>query len=96
MLVLRIPHNFFMTPSCLQDGFDSLDDFICYSYAPRVTASLIQESNSVLKRITFPPSALQVPGLYRLLYFSDNSGSVLGMSNVFKAVSRGSRSYDGF
>ncbi|XP_067010509.1 inositol polyphosphate 5-phosphatase K isoform X2 [Anabrus simplex] len=71
-----------------KDGFTSLDDYVCYVYAPRALVMATPTSNSHHKRVNFPDTALRAPGRYRLLYFSHNSGSVLGMSQPFDVLNR--------
>ncbi|KAI5717098.1 hypothetical protein M8J77_000120 [Diaphorina citri] len=47
--------------------------------------------------IPFPDSAIRRPGFYRLVYFTNRTTDVLGISNAFKAVDSGSsldRSYN--
>lgn len=70
----------------LQDGFTSLDDYLCYVYAARSTLS--GNSNCRVKKVDFPDTAVREVGPYRLLYFSHNSGSVLGMSEAFGVCRR--------
>jgi hypothetical protein len=70
----------------LQEGFTSLDDYLCYVYAARVAVS--GNGNSRVKKVVFPDTAVRAPGTYRLLYFSYNSGSVLGMSEAFEVCHR--------
>ncbi|KAK7863761.1 hypothetical protein R5R35_011162 [Gryllus longicercus] len=69
-----------------KDGFTSLDDYLSYVYAPRATPGTANRSET--RRVTFPDTALRAPGRYCLLYFSHNSGSVLGMSNPFDVLCR--------
>ncbi|KAJ9598186.1 hypothetical protein L9F63_011124 [Diploptera punctata] len=69
-----------------KDGFSSLEDYLCYVYA--VKSSVSGNGNSRVKQVIFPDTAVRAPGPYRLLYFSHNSGSVLGMSDVFQVVQR--------
>ncbi|XP_046992841.1 phosphatidylinositol 4,5-bisphosphate 5-phosphatase A-like [Schistocerca americana] len=70
-----------------KDGFTSLDDYICYSYAPRMTVAVRSDDGSQVKKITFPVCTLRTTGLHRLVYFGSNSGSILGMSQVFEIKS---------
>ncbi|XP_069704988.1 inositol polyphosphate 5-phosphatase K-like isoform X2 [Periplaneta americana] len=69
-----------------KDEFSSLDDYLCYVYAMRGAAG--GNSNSRVKKVVFPDTAVRATGPYRLLYFSHNSGSVLGMSEAFEVRSR--------
>ncbi|PNF32338.1 Inositol polyphosphate 5-phosphatase K [Cryptotermes secundus] len=69
-----------------KDGFTSLDDYLCYVYAARSTVS--GNSNCRVKKVDFPDTAVREVGPYRLLYFSHNSGSVLGMSEAFEVCRR--------
>ncbi|KDR07202.1 phosphatidylinositol 4,5-bisphosphate 5-phosphatase A-like isoform X2 [Zootermopsis nevadensis] len=69
-----------------RDGFTSLDDYLCYVYAAR--GSVSGNRNSMVKKVVFPDTAVRVTGPYRLLYFSHNSGCVLGMSEAFEVGCR--------
>lgn len=71
---------------CFQEGFASLDDYLCYVYAARGTVS--GNGNSRVKKVVFPDTAVRETGAYHLLYFSYNSGSVLGMSEAFEVCRR--------
>nr|CAD7257915.1 unnamed protein product [Timema shepardi] len=70
-----------------KDGFTSLEEYLCYVYAMRGTNNT-NTARSRVKSVVFPITAVRTPGQYRLLYFSNNSGSVLGMSEAFRAVNR--------
>nr|CAD7587231.1 unnamed protein product [Timema genevievae] len=70
-----------------KDGFTSLEEYLCYVYAMRGTNNT-NTARSRVKTVVFPITAVRTPGQYRLLYFSNNSGSVLGMSEAFRAVNR--------
>ncbi|PSN56506.1 Phosphatidylinositol 4 [Blattella germanica] len=70
----------------IKDGFTSLEDYLCYVYA--VKGAVSGNSNGRIKKVIFPETAVRGPGLYRLLYFNHNSGSVLGMSDAFQVCRR--------
>jgi len=69
-----------------KEGFSSLDEYLCYVYAARGNVS--GNGNSRVRKVVFPDTAVRETGAYRLLYFSYNSGSVLGMSEVFEVCRR--------
>ncbi|XP_051173724.1 inositol polyphosphate 5-phosphatase K-like isoform X2 [Leptopilina boulardi] len=72
-----------------KDGFSSVDDYIIYEYvttdiesdAPREAS----EETSEIKHLSFVVTAIKTPGMYRLVYFTQNSGifGILGMSQAF-------------
>ena len=41
-----------------------------------------------MKKVVFPDTAVRETGAYHLLYFSYNSGCVLGMSEAFEVCRR--------
>lgn len=46
-------------------------------------SSTVAEHAGTTYTVTFPDTAVRSPGNYRLLYFTRNSDSILGMSDCF-------------
>nr|CAD7447108.1 unnamed protein product [Timema bartmani] len=82
-----VEHTMWDWIGVFKDGFTSLEEYLCYVYAMRGTNNT-NTARSRVKTVVFPITAVRTPGQYRLLYFSNNSGSVLGMSEAFRAVNR--------
>lgn len=73
-----------------KDGFSSVDDYIIYEYvntdaensdAPRQ----MSEATSGVEHLSFVVTAIKAPGMYRLIYFTQNASivGILGMSQAF-------------
>ncbi|KAL1140543.1 hypothetical protein AAG570_000473, partial [Ranatra chinensis] len=85
------------------DNFTSLDDYYSYIYLPVNNEEVVTNSHEIQSAAKIIPSAtrdrielrfhegmMRSPGKYRLIYFSQDSSSVLGMSSSFLAQHRDS------
>ncbi|XP_063238865.1 inositol polyphosphate 5-phosphatase K-like isoform X2 [Bacillus rossius redtenbacheri] len=67
-----------------KEGFAGLEEYLCYVYVMRGLQGA--DAAGLSRTVVFPLTAVRAPGSYCLLYFSDHSASVLGMSRPFVAT----------
>ncbi|XP_054257760.1 inositol polyphosphate 5-phosphatase K-like isoform X2 [Macrosteles quadrilineatus] len=70
-----------------QDGLINLQDYVSYIYLPYQRDDRISQSGTNVT-LRFPPTSVREPGLYRLLYFTRDASSLLGVSAPFSAIHR--------
>lgn len=87
----------FIVIYCWQDNITSVQDYVSYIYLPYQRED--EEGNNAIKGgkgkhtsskilLRFPITAVRHAGIYRLLYFSRNCNSLLGMSTPFNVIQR--------
>ncbi|XP_014245943.1 phosphatidylinositol 4,5-bisphosphate 5-phosphatase A-like isoform X1 [Cimex lectularius] len=76
-----------------QDGFTSLEEYVAFIYISNnhtdlmgTTVAVTPPKNGDKIELNFYENIIRMPGKYRLLYFTHDSGSVLGMSQPFELV----------
>lgn len=86
-----------------QYNFSALDEYVSFVYVNTVSSdslrSNLSDENSLSnysrrKEIRFPDGMVRTEGKYCLLYLTADSGSVLGMSSVFKAEFKAGKAFE--